>query len=127
MDRAQHEVTGDRGFGGDARGLRVADLTDEDDVGVGAQDRAQRAGKRDAAARVDLDLLDAVEAVLDRVLDATRCCGSGVFSSRERRVERRRLSRPGRAGHDDRALRRVERRPEAIELVGARSRVRGGP
>ena len=35
----QHEVTGERGLDGDLRGLVVADLTDEHDVGVGPQDR----------------------------------------------------------------------------------------
>ena len=48
VQRRQHEVTGDRRVGRDARGLRVAHLTDEDDVGVGAQGRTQRARERHA-------------------------------------------------------------------------------
>ena len=59
----------DRRVGGDTCGLGVADLTDEDHVGVDAQDRAQRDRERQARLGVDLDLLHAVEAVLDRVLD----------------------------------------------------------
>src|SRR5581483_593013 len=38
-------------------------------VGIGAKDGAQRCGERDAAAVVDLHLVHAAEAILDRVLD----------------------------------------------------------
>ena len=65
----EHEVTGERGLDGDLRGLVVADLTDEHDVGVGAQDRAQRGGEGQPGLGVDLHLVDAGEPVLDRVLD----------------------------------------------------------
>jgi hypothetical protein len=50
VQRRQHEVTGQRGLDRDLDGLGVADLTDQDDVGVLAQDRAQRARERDAIA-----------------------------------------------------------------------------
>ena len=65
----EHEVSGEGGLDRDARGLAVADLADHDDVGVVAQDRAQRRGERQPGARVDLNLVGAVEPVLDRVLD----------------------------------------------------------
>ena len=96
VDGAEHEVTGERGLGRDERRLAVADLADEDHVGVGAQDRAERAGEADAAAAADLHLLDAVEVVLDRVLDA-HDGAAGVVQLAERRVERRRLAGAGRA------------------------------
>ena len=41
----EHQVAGERGLDGDLAGLVVADLTDQDDVGVGAQDRAQAGGE----------------------------------------------------------------------------------
>ena len=46
VQRREHEVTGERGLDRDDRRLLVADLTDEDDVGVGTQDRSQRAARR---------------------------------------------------------------------------------
>ena len=39
VQRREHEVTGERGLHRDAGGLDVADLADEDHVGVLAQDR----------------------------------------------------------------------------------------
>jgi hypothetical protein len=69
VQRREHEVAGERRLHGDAGGLDVADLADEDDVGVLAQDRLQAAGEGDAGLLVDLDLVDRREDVLDRVLD----------------------------------------------------------
>ena len=50
-------------------GLAVADLAHEHDVGVLAEDRAQRRGEREPGLRVRLDLVDVGEAVLDGILD----------------------------------------------------------
>ena len=52
-----------------SRRLEVADLADHDDVGILAQDRAQAARERHLDLRVDLRLADAVDVVLDRILD----------------------------------------------------------
>ena len=97
----------------DDRGLPVSDLTDEHDVGVGTQDRTQRDREREAGLRVDLHLVDAGQAVLDRVLDRDDVA-VGLVERVERRVERRRLARTGRAGHEDRAVRLAVRRLEAV-------------
>ena len=59
------------------RRLPVADLADQHDVGVGAQDRAQGGGEGQPRLRVDLHLVDAGEAVLDRVLDRDDVLGLG--------------------------------------------------
>ena len=40
VERRQHEVAGHRGAERDLRRLLVTDLADEEDVGVGAQDRS---------------------------------------------------------------------------------------
>ena len=58
----EHEVTGESGLDRDLRGLVVADLTDEDDVGVGPQDRAQRGGEGQPRLGVRLHLVDAGDA-----------------------------------------------------------------
>ena len=65
----QHQVTGERGLDRDLRGLVVADLADQHDVRVAAQDRAQRGGERQPGLRVHLHLVDAGQPVLHRVLD----------------------------------------------------------
>ena len=64
----QHEVAGERGLDGDLGGLEVADLADHDDVGVLAQEGAQRGGEVEPDVLVDLHLVDADEVVLDRIL-----------------------------------------------------------
>ena len=69
MQRRQHEVTGQGGLDRDRRRLPVADLTDENDVGIGAKDRLERGGEEKTGLAVDLDLGDPVEPILDRVLD----------------------------------------------------------
>ena len=50
-------------------GLGVANLADEDDVRVLAEQRAERAGERDADLLVHRHLRDARQLVLDRILD----------------------------------------------------------
>ena len=80
----------------DLGGLEVANLADHDDVRVLPQERAQRGREVQADVLVHLHLVDAVQVVLDRILG-----GGDVAIDRvelgERRVERRRLARAGRA------------------------------
>ena len=96
VQRREHEVAGQRRLDGDLRGLEVADLADHDDVGVLPQDRAQRVGEGEADLRLHLDLVDAGQLVLDRVLDGEDL-HVGLVQPVERRVERRRLAAAGRA------------------------------
>ena len=107
VQRREHEVAGEGGLHGDARGLDVTDLADEDHVGVLAQDRLQPAGERDLGDLVDLDLVDRGEHVLDRVLDRHDVALDRVDLG-ERRVERRGLAGTGRAGADHHAERRAD-------------------
>ena len=69
MKGGQDHVAGEGGFDGDDRSLFVADLSDQDDVGIGAEDRLQGRGKGQAGFDVELDLVDPFELQLDRVLD----------------------------------------------------------
>ena len=125
VQRRQHHVTGERGLDRDDRGLAVADLTDEHDVGVGTQDRPQRRREREPGLRVDLHLVDAGQPVLDRVLDRDDVA-VGLVERVERRVERGRLSRTGRAGHEDRAVRLAVRRSRSAPRSRAGSRAPRG-
>ena len=78
VERREHEVAGEGGLHRDPGRLGVADLADEDDVGVLAEDRPEPFGEGDAGGFVDLDLVDRGQHVLDRILDrhdvALGCC-----------------------------------------------------
>jgi len=69
MQRREDEVARQRSLDRDLRRLTVPDLTHHHDVGVGTQDRPQCGREREAGLLVDLNLVDAAEPVLDRVLD----------------------------------------------------------
>src|SRR5216684_717438 len=69
VQRREHQVTGQRRLHGDLSGLAIADLADQDDVRVLAQNRPQAVGKTDVGQLVDLALVDVLKGVLDRVLD----------------------------------------------------------
>ena len=112
----EHEVARERRLDGDLRRLAVADLADHDDVGVGTHHRAQAGGERQARLVVDLDLGDAVELVLDRVLDRDDVLLDRVELV-ERAVERGRLAGAGRAGDEHGAVGLRERLREALERL----------
>ena len=62
VQRRQHHVAGEGRLDGDDRRLLVADLTDQDDVRVGAQDGPEGRGEVQAGLEIELDLVDALEA-----------------------------------------------------------------
>jgi hypothetical protein len=105
VQRRQDEVAGERRLHADVRGLEVAHLTDEDDVGVLPQDRPQGGGERQAGLVVDLDLVDAGQPVLDRVLGRDDV-DLGLVDDVQRRVERRATS-PSRSGRSRGSSRRA--------------------
>ena len=113
VEGGEDEVARHRGAEGDLRRLLVTDLADEDDVGVGAEDRAQAVREREARAGVDLDLVEPGGAVLDRVLERDDRHLRPV-QLLERRVERRRLARARRADDDDRAERLLDRMAQRL-------------
>ena len=69
VQRAEHQVTGERGVDGHVGRVAVANLTHQDHVGVMPQERTQAVGEGQPDARLHLHLVDAVEVVLHRVLD----------------------------------------------------------
>ena len=75
----------------------------QDDVGILAQDRAQRAGERQLDLLVDLRLVDAGDLILDRILDRDDV-GLLRLHRRQRRAERRRLAAAGRADDENHAV-----------------------
>ena len=105
-------MTGERCLCCDSRRVDIADLADEDHVGILAQRASQPVGEGDAARFAHLHLVDAVELVLDRVFDGDHVAGR-IVHLRERRVQRGRLSRPGRTG----AQQHAEGRPHDAQVV----------
>ena len=124
VQRAQHDVAGHRRLERDLGGLLVADLADEDHVGVGAEDRAQAGGEGEAGARVDLDLVGVRHLVLDRVLDR-RDQALVAVEPLSAACERGGLAAAGRADDDHRAERlldgALERRCGAPALMPSSS------
>src|SRR5699024_9856038 len=104
----QYQVTGLRGLDGDLGGFQVADLTDHDDVGVLAQKRAQRVGKRQPHPGVHLDLVDAFEVDFHRVFGGGDVAFGGIENV-EAGVQRYGFTAAGGAGHQNHALVETER------------------
>ena len=69
MKRRQHQMSGQRGLNGDPSGLEIANFADHDDIGVLPEDRTERMREIETNAGLNLDLVDAGDLVLDRILD----------------------------------------------------------
>ena len=69
VQRGENQVTGQRRLHGNLRGFGVANFADENHVRVMAQNGAQPARKGQAGFFVDLNLIDALELIFDRVFN----------------------------------------------------------
>ena len=67
VQRAEHQVAGERGLNGVLGRFQIADFADQHDVRVVPQDAAQRVAERQADLGVHLNLVDPFELILDRV------------------------------------------------------------
>ena len=117
VQRGEDEVAGLRGLHRDLRGLLIADLADEDDVGILPQDGAQRARERQLRLLVHLRLVDAGNLVLDRIFDRDDV-GASRLDRRDRGAQRRRLAAAGRTDDQDHAVLVVEEEPELLHRAG---------
>ena len=116
VQRREHEVARQRRLDRDLGRLEVADLADEDDVGVLPQEGAQRRREGQADLLLHLDLVDAGEVELDRVLGRHDVDGR-VVQGGDRGVERVRLARAGRPGDEHDAVGPVDRVLEAAQRL----------
>src|SRR5262249_22121399 len=96
VQRRKDKVTGERCLYRDFCGFEVSDLADEDDVRVLAQERAQRRSEVKSDRLLHLNLIDARQVEFDRVLGGHDVCFR-LIEALQRRVQRRSLSRSGRA------------------------------
>src|SRR4051812_12809135 len=113
----EDHVSGERGFHGDVRGLFVAGLADQDHVRILAKEGAQDAGEVEPDIFVGLDLVDAVEVVLDGVFGGGDV-DAGVVDLSQRGVERRRFAGAGGPGDVHDAVRLVDQLADLGEHVG---------
>src|SRR6185295_6886941 len=103
-----------RSADGDLRRLEVTRLAHEDDVGVLAQKAAERTLEGTADLVVDLELVDPLEVVLDRILrghDVDFRRVDGV----DRRVQGRRLAGARRSRDEDHSEGTADRLVELFE------------
>ena len=123
MQRAQHQVAGLGGSQSQADGLQVAHFTDQDDVRVFAQRRAQRFGK---AQRVAMDLTLVDQALLrgvhelDRIFNRQDVIRAVLVAMVEHAGERGRLARTGRPGDQHQSSRQhaqVTKHPRRMQFV----------
>ena len=108
VQRRQDQVAGHRGAKGDLGRFLVADLADEQHVRVRAQHRPQAVREREPGPRVDLDLVEAVDAILDGILDRRQLPVRRV-EDLQAGEERRRLAGARRPDDDDGAERLRDR------------------
>ena len=97
-------MAGQRRLDGDLGGLGVADFADHDDVGILAHDRAQAVGEGQTDLRIDMDLVDAAQLILDRIFDGNDFF-AGIVDLLQRAVKRCRFAAAGRAGDQNHAMR----------------------
>ena len=100
VQRAENQVTRQRGPDGDVRRLAITNLTHHDHVRILPQDVPQAGGKRQPDIRAHSDLVDALQLVLDRFLDGDDPLVHGVDRAEEG-VKRGGLAGAGRPGHQN--------------------------
>ena len=118
VQRAEHQVAGQRRLDRHLGGGQIADLADHDDVRVLAHQRAQAFGEAHVDGRMHLRLVEGRLDHLDRVFDGADVdlVGGQLL---ERGVQRRRLARAGRPGDQDDAVRPRDQLLPALGIVGA--------
>ena len=67
VQRAEHQVAGERRLDGVLGRFQIADFADQDDVRVVTQNAPQRWRERQPDLRMHLNLVDAFELIFDRV------------------------------------------------------------
>src|SRR5207253_5556013 len=117
VEGGEDEVTGEGGADADLGGFEVAGFADEDDVGVLAEEGAEGGGEGAADFVVDLDLVDALEVVLDGVLGGHDVDIGGV-DGMDGGVEGGGLAGAGGAGDEDHAVGGAEGLLEVLEGPG---------
>src|SRR2546425_5163727 len=117
VQRGEDHVAGEGGLDGDFDRLQVADLADEDHVGVLPDDVSESGGKGQPDLRLHWNLVHAFQLVLDGVFDGDDLA-VGRVDLLERGVERGRLAGAGGTGYQQDAVGPLDERLEVLERVG---------
>jgi len=104
VEGGEDQVSRHRRLHTDLRRLRIAHLADHDDVGILAEDRAERGGEGDARLTVHWHLRNAAELIFDRILDRNDLLARAIALG-EAGVERRRLAAAGRSRGEEHPVR----------------------
>src|SRR5439155_2649201 len=113
----QYEMAGLRGLDRDVSRFQIADFADHDDIGILAQERAERRGEGESGLLVYVDLIDARELDFRRIL-GRRDVDAGLVENVEAGVERHRLAAARRAGDEDHSIRALDCTQEQLLLLG---------
>ena len=114
MQGRKHLVSGHGAAESHPRRILVADLADQDDIGVLAEDRSHAVGEIEAHGVVDRSLADLHHRILDRILEGHDIDPFGVQVT-EQGVQGRGLAAARRAGDEDQTLRPGHHDPEDMQ------------
>ena len=120
VEGRENEVSRERRLNRDLRGLAIANLADQHDVGILPHDRPQRRREGESGFLVHLHLHDARQPVLDRILDRDDV-HAALLEAPQRGVERRRLSRSRWPGDEDETFAALQQLVDSFELVGVKA------
>ena len=120
MQRGEDEVAGERGADGDIRRLAVANFADHDDVGILTDDVPQPRREGQPDLRIDVDLIDPVHLVFDRIFDRDDLLVRQI-DALQRGVERGRFAAAGGAGDQKDAVRQRREMLHAARACGRRN------
>ena len=87
VKRAEHQVSSERGLNGDVRNFAITNFTDQNNVGRLAQHGFQNGRKCETNLFTHLDLIDALEVVLNGILGGDDFF-VGTIQHRERGIQR---------------------------------------
>ena len=103
MQCAKHQMSRKRSLYGDLCGLDISNFTNHHDVGVLPKEGTQNVGKRVSHAFLNRHLNDALHIVFNRLFSSQNLVLDRIDAF-EAGIERRRLSRSRRAGHNHNAV-----------------------
>ena len=109
-------MTGQCRLDADFRSLKIANLTDHDDIGILTQKSPQGCGKVEADLFMHLHLIDPGKVEFNRVF-RRRNILCGFIEFREGRVKRNRFSTPGRPGDQNHPERLVNLPLEPLQRL----------
>ena len=117
VERGEYQMPGERRLHRDLGGLGVADFADQNNVRVVAQNRPEPARKGEPGLFVDLNLIDALELIFNRVFHRDDFA-DGIVDLVQRGVEGGGFARASRAGDQNDAVRQAENVLKMFQLAG---------